>query len=171
MHFVPALLDDHGRNRLPGHGITIHSCVLQPESRGELTLKSADPRAAPALQPQYLSTERDRRLMIECVALSREIKSQSAFSPYLDDEIYPGNSVSTDSEVLEFIRQKSESIYHPIGTCKMGIDEMSVVDPQLNVRGLTGLSVVDASVMPKLLSGNTNAPTIMIAEKFAAELA
>lgn len=170
MHFVPALLDDHGRNRLPGHGITIHSCFLRPESRGELTLKSADPATAPALQPRYLSTERDRRLMLECVALSRDILSQSIFGQYLDDEIFPGSDVQTDAEILEFIRQKSESIYHPIGTCKMGIGEMAVVDPKLNVHGLSGLSVVDASIMPSLLSGNTNAPTIMIAEKFAAEL-
>ncbi len=170
MHFVPALLDDHGRNRLPGHGMTVHACALRPESRGEITLKSADPTAAPALQPRYLSTAYDRRLMIECVRLAREILAQPAFSDHVGEEIFPGAALQTDDEILEFVRRKAESIYHPIGTCRMGNDELAVVDHQLKVRGLQGLSVVDASVMPSLVSGNTNAPTIMIAEKFAAEL-
>jgi choline dehydrogenase len=168
MHFVPALLDDHGRNRLPGHGMTIHACGLRPESRGEITLRSADPLQAPALQPRYLTTAHDRAMMIECVRLSRKIFSQPAFKPHAADEIFPGRELRTEAELLEFIRRKAETIYHPIGTCRMGVDEMAVVDPALNVRGLQGLSVVDASVMPKLVSGNTNAPTIMIAEKYAA---
>jgi choline dehydrogenase len=102
------------------------------------------------------------------VRLSREIFSQPAFKPHAADEIFPGPLLRTEGELLEFIRRKAETIYHPIGTCRMGMDEMAVVDPALNVRGLQGLSVVDASVMPKLVSGNTNAPTIMIAEKYAA---
>ena len=168
MHFVPALLDDHGRNILPGHGMTIHACALRPESRGRLTLKSTDPMAAPAMQPNYLSEDYDRRIMQECVRLSREIFAQEAFRPYTGDEVFPGAAVQTEQQVLEFIRNKAESIYHPIGTCRMGVDDMAVVDPSLNVRGIQGLSVVDASIMPTLVSGNTNAPTIMIAEKFAA---
>jgi len=169
MHFVPAFLDDHGRNILPGHGMTIHACALRPESRGELTLKSPDPRVAPAMQPNYLSEDYDRRVMLECVRLSREIFAQEAFSPFVGDELFPGADAQSDEAVLAFIRKKAESIYHPIGTCRMGVDEMAVVDPALQVRGMEGLSVVDASIMPNLVSGNTNAPTIMIAEKFAAE--
>jgi choline dehydrogenase len=168
MHFVPAFLDDHGRNILPGHGMTIHACALRPESRGELTLRSADPDAQPRLQPNYLDHEYDRRMMLECVRLSREIFAQPAFQPYAGAELYPGPDARSDGAILEFIRRKAETIYHPIGTCKMGVDEMAVVDPALKVRGLDGLFVVDASVMPTLVSGNTNAPTIMIAEKFAA---
>jgi choline dehydrogenase len=168
MHFVPAFLDDHGRNILPGHGMTIHACTLRPESRGELTLQSGDPEAAPLLQPNYLDHEYDRRMMLECVRLSREIFAQAAFEPYAGAELYPGEGVDTDEAVSNFIRRKAETIYHPIGTCKMGVDDMAVVDPELKVRGLEGLFVVDASVMPTLVSGNTNAPTIMIAEKFSA---
>jgi choline dehydrogenase-like flavoprotein len=170
MHFVPALLDDHGRNRLPGHGMTIHACALRPESRGEIFLRSADPAEAPALQPHYLETEYDRKMMIECARLSREIFAQAAFESFAGREVFPGSQVQTDAEILDFVRRKAESIYHPVGTCKMGVDEASVVDHKLNVRGLQGLSVVDASIMPNLVSGNTNAPTIMIAEKYAAEL-
>jgi len=170
MHFVPAFLDDHGRNILPGHGMTIHACALRPESRGELTLYSADPLAAPRLQPNYLTAEYDRRIMLECVRLARRIFSQPAFQPYAGDELYPGTGAESDEALLAFVRRKAETIYHPVGTCKMGVDEMAVVDPQLNVRGLQALSVVDASIMPTLVSGNTNAPAIMIAEKFAAKL-
>jgi choline dehydrogenase len=169
MHFVPALLDDHGRNTLPGHGMTIHACALRPESRGELTLKTANPTEAPAMQPNYLSKRYDRNMMLECVKLSREIFAQESFAPYRDGEIFPGPEAQSEESVMEFVRNKAETIYHPIGTCKMGSDEMSVVDPQLRVHGLQGLSVVDCSVMPTLVSGNTNAPAIMIAEKFAAE--
>jgi choline dehydrogenase len=170
MHFVPALLDDHGRNVLPGHGMTIHACVLRPESRGELTLQSADPFAVPLLQPNYLDKEYDRRLMLECAKLARGIFSQDAFRPFAGDELYPGTDAQSDDALLDFIRRKAESIYHPVGTCKMGGDDLAVVDTALNVRGLEALSVVDASIMPALVSGNTNAPTIMIAEKFAAQL-
>jgi choline dehydrogenase len=170
MHFVPALLDDHGRNILPGHGMTIHACALRPESRGQLTLKSADPTEAPAMQPNYLSEEYDRLMMLECVSLARKIFAQKAFDPHRADEIFPGAEVQSEEALMEFIRNRWETSYHPIGTCKMGSDELAVVDPKLNVHGVQGLSVVDASVMPTLVSGNTNAPTIMIAEKFAAEL-
>jgi len=168
MHFVPALLDDHGRNILPGHGMTIHACTLRPESRGELTLKSADPTQAPAMQPRYLTAEYDRVMMLECVRMARLIFSQKAFDPHRGEEIFPGPSAQSDEDIMQFIRNKAETIYHPIGTCKMGTDDMAVVDPDLNVHGIEGLSVVDASIMPTLVSGNTNAPAIMIAEKFSA---
>lgn len=165
MHFVPALLDDHGRNRLPGDGYTVHACPLRPQSRGRIGLHSADPRQPPAIRANYLSEPEDLEMMIECVRLSRAILNQPAFKPFRGHEIYPGNEVESRQGMIEFIRAKAESIYHPVGTCRMGSDERAVVDPQLRVRGIEGLRVVDASVMPSLVGGNTNAPTVMIAEK------
>jgi choline dehydrogenase len=170
MHFVPALLDDHGRNRLEGHGMTIHACNLRPTSRGSIWLKSRDPAEPPAMQANYLATEYDRHMMIECAKLSRIIFQQEAFAAYRDGEIFPGADTQSDDELLAFIRRKAETIYHPIGTCKMGTDGMAVVDPELRVHGIENLRVVDASVMPALVSGNTNAPTMMIAEKCAASM-
>jgi choline dehydrogenase len=167
MHFVPALLDDHGRNRLPGDGYTLHACNLRPESRGHLALKSDDPREAPAIHANYLSEPEDVEMMLECVRVSREILAQPAFRPFRAHEIHPGNDVTDREGLLGFIRSKAESIYHPVGTCRMGVDPLAVVDPELRVRGIAGLRVVDASVMPTLIGGNTNAPTIMIAEKAA----
>jgi choline dehydrogenase-like flavoprotein len=171
MHFVPALLDDHGRNQLPGHGMTIHACNLRPESRGEIRLASADPALAPLIHARYMHTEHDRTMMLECARLARKIFGQPAFAEFRGAEIFPGDVAQSDPELLAFIRRKAETIYHPIGTCRMGQDELAVVDPELRVRGVDNLRVVDASVMPSLISGNTNAPTIMIAEKTAAALA
>jgi choline dehydrogenase len=167
MHFVPALLDDHGRNRLPGDGYTLHACNLRPESRGHLALKSADPRQSPAIHANYLSEPEDVEMMLECVRLSREILAQPAFRPFRAHEILPGDDVTDREGLLGFIRAKAESIYHPVGTCRMGTDPLAVVDPELCVHGIEGLRVIDASVMPTLVGGNTNAPTIMIAEKAA----
>ena len=167
MHFVPALLDDHGRNRLPGDGYTLHACNLRPESRGYLSLKSDDPREPPAIHANYLSEPEDVEMMLECVRVSRAILAQPAFRPFRAHEIHPGDEVSDREGLLGFIRAKAESIYHPVGTCRMGLDPLAVVDPELRVRGIAGLRVVDASVMPTLIGGNTNAPTIMIAEKAA----
>ncbi|MEZ5472800.1 MAG: choline dehydrogenase [Marinicella sp.] len=166
-HFVPAMLDDHGRNRLKGSGYTLHMCVLRPESRGEIKLKSANPEDYPHIQPNYLSVENDFRLMLEGFKIQRKIFAAKAFDPYRDEEIFPGNDARTVKQVVEFIRNKAESIYHPIGTCKMGSDDMAVVDQELKVHGIEGLRVVDASAMPTLVSGNTNAPTIMMAEKIS----
>ena len=118
--------------------------------------------------PEISDAEYDRMMMLECVRQARRIFSQAAFTPHRGNEIFPGVEAQSDEQVMEFIRQKAETIYHPIGTCKMGADDLAVVDPDLNVHGIEGLSVVDASIMPTLVSGNTNAPTIMIAEKFAA---
>ncbi|MBY6204418.1 choline dehydrogenase [Halomonas denitrificans] len=165
MHFVPALLDDHGRNRLPGDGYTLHACNLRPESRGHLALKSDDPRAAIVIHANYLSEPEDVEMMLECVRVSREILAQPAFRPFRAHEIHPGGDVDTRSGLLEFVRNKAESIYHPVGTCRMGADDGAVVDAELRVKGVEGLRVVDASIMPTLIGGNTNAPTIMIAEK------
>ena len=161
------LLDDHGRNILPGRGMTIHACPLRPQSRGELLLKSADPAMAPSMQPNYLQSKQDLELMLEAARLAKEIFSQELFSPYVDGFIFPEDSVKTRDEQIDFIRRKAETVYHPIGTCKMGNDDLAVVDSDLRVYGVDNLRVVDASIMPELVSGNTNAPAIMIAEKCA----
>ena len=168
-HFVPAMLDDHGRNRLPGRGFTLHACALRPRSRGYLRLRSADPAVPPAIHANYLSDpeSHDLRSMREAVRMSREILNASAFAAYRGDEIHPGATATDDAAIDAFIRRKAETIYHPTGTCRMGRDGTSVVDPKFRVHGLDGLRVVDASVMPKLIGGNTNAPTIMMAERAA----
>jgi len=161
------MLDNHGRNTLPGRGMTIHACQLRPESRGDIRLKSADPLEAPAIQPNYLQSRHDLETMLEGARMSKEIFEQAAFSPYRDGFIFPEESVQTREQQIDFIRRKAETIYHPIGTCKMGEDPLAVVDTDLKVHGIDGLRVVDASIMPTLVSGNTNAPAIMIAEKCA----
>ncbi len=170
LHFVPAQLDDHGRNQLPGYGYTIHACYLQPHSRGEIRLQSADPLQAPLIDPRYLSEQQDIDAMLSAARLAREVMAAPAFDDYRGTEILPGADCKTDAELLEFIRRKAETIYHPVGTCKMGADKMAVVDHQLKVHGLEGIRVIDASIMPKLVSGNTNAPTIMFAEKISDHL-
>jgi len=169
-HFVPALLDDHGRHRLPGYGYTLHACYLHPHSRGNLRLRSTDPSAPVAIHAGYLSDPEGHDLarMVEAAKLSREIFAQPAFDPYRGKPVFPETEPGSDAEWETFIRRKAETVYHPVGTCRMGRDERAVVDSELRVRGISGLRVVDASVMPALPSGNTNAPTIMIAERAAA---
>ncbi|MCU0758430.1 MAG: choline dehydrogenase [Steroidobacteraceae bacterium] len=170
-HFVPAQLDDHGRNRLPGHGFTVHACGLRPRSRGSIRLASADPTVPPRIAPRYLSEPEDLDLLVEAVHLSRDIVGAGAFDDWRGEELFPGPGHESRRALIEFIRRKAESIYHPVGTCRMGParEPDSVVDACLRVHGLEALRIVDASVMPQLVSGNTNAPTIMIAER-AAEL-
>jgi choline dehydrogenase len=169
LHFVPALLDDHGRHRLDGDGYTLHACALHPKSRGHVELASANPGDKVRIFANYLSDAEghDRRMLVECAKLARRILAQPAFAPFRGEEIFPGAQVQGDAALADFIRRKAETIYHPIGTCRMGDDADSVVDPRLRVRGIDGLRVVDASVMPTLIGGNTNAPTVMIAEKAA----
>lgn len=164
-HFLAALMYDHTRRKADRHGFMVHVCQLRPESRGSISIRSADPFDPPIIQPNYLEAEEDRRALREGVKLAREIFAQSAFDPYRGPELMPGAHVQRDEQIDAFIRKTAETIYHPIGTAKMGTDEDAVVDPQLRVYGIDGLRVVDASVMPVLVSGNTNAPTIMIAEK------
>jgi len=169
LHFIPALLDDHGRNRLPGYGYTMHACMLRPKSRGTIRLQSADPVVKASIQPNYLSDAEgyDLKMLVEGVKLSRQIFAAAPFDAYRGNEIHPGNATRSDAEIEAFIRRKAETVYHPVGTCRMGSDASAVVDPELRVHGVAGLRVVDASVMPTLPGGNTNAPTIMIAEQAA----
>lgn len=169
-HFLPAMLDDHGRRQLPGRGMTIHACFLRPESRGEIRLQSADPAAAPLIQPNYLQANRDLEMMLECARLGQEIFRQAAFRPFMEGFIYPEESVTSADDLKDFVRRKAETVYHPAGSCKMGSDPLAVVDSELRVHGIEGLRVADASIMPTLVSGNTNAPVIMIAEKCAAAM-
>ncbi len=164
-HFVPAILDDHGRNRIEGNGYTLHMCYLRPESRGHLQLSSNDPMQPIKIFANYLSEPNDLAQMKKGFEIQREIFSNTAFDEFRDSEIFPGEKVQSDAEIEAFIRNKAESIYHPVGTCKMGHDESAVVDDHLKVHGVKNLRVIDASIMPHLVSGNTNAPTIMIAEK------
>ena len=168
-HFVPAMLDDHGRHRLPGDGFTVHACFLRPRSRGRIRLVSASAGDKPRIEANYLGDPDgfDLRMMLECARLSQTLLAQKAFEPFRGAPIYPSQEHPSDEELLAFIRAKAETVYHPVGTCRMGEDARAVVDAELRVRGVEGLRVVDASVMPALPGGNTNAPTIMIAERAA----
>ena len=165
--FLPAKMNDHGRDikSLMSYGMTGHVTLLRPKSRGHVGLISSDPTAAPKIQLNMLSHPDDMKDMVVGVRKTRELMDSPVFSEYKTEELYPGDGCESDAAIEEFLRRKANHIYHPIGTCKMGIDDMAVVDPQLRVHGLKGLRVVDASVMPSLIGGNTNAPTIMIAEK------
>ena len=166
LHFVIAIVDDHARKLHLGYGYSCHVCVLHPHSRGRVFLQSAAPMAAPGIDPQFLSDERDMARLIKGAKLTRAIMQAPAMDKYRGRELFMRGDES-DAELAENIRARADTIYHPVGTCKMGVDKMAVVDPQLRVHGMRGLRVVDASVMPTLTGGNTNAPTIMIAEKAA----
>ncbi len=165
LHFIAGLMFDHTRRKADRHGFMAHVCQLRPESRGYISLQSADPLMPPLIQPNYLESEEDCRALREGVKIAREVFAQAAFDTYRGPELMPGAHVMRDEEIDAFVRKTAETIYHPVGSAKMGIDADAVVDPQLRVYGVDGLRVVDASVMPALVSGNTNAPTIMIAEK------
>lgn len=169
IHTVLAIMQDHGKVSVAKDGFTFHVCQLRPESRGRVGLRSADPLDDPAIFANYLATEEDRRALREGVKMMRQVAEQPALGPYRKEELYPGKDVQSDDQIDAWIRKHAETIYHPVGTCKMGAagDDMAVVDAELKVRGIEGLRVVDASVMPTLVGGNTNAPTIMIAEKAA----
>ncbi|MDT0594118.1 GMC family oxidoreductase [Glaciecola petra] len=168
-HFLPAILLDHGRKTAFGYGYGLHVCCLYPKSSGEIRLQSSDPRHPAVIDPKYLEHEDDQKVMIDGVKKAREILAAKAFTQYQSREIGPGPEAQSDAEILSFIRKRAETIYHPIGTCKMGRveDDSTVVDSELKVKGIANLRVIDASVMPRLVGGNTNAPTIMIAERAA----
>jgi choline dehydrogenase len=169
IHGVLAIMQDHGKVQVEKDGFTLHVCQLRPESRGKVGLRSADPFDDPTILANYLATEEDRRAIREGVKIAREVVAQSALDPYREAEYAPGGDVRTDQQIDAWVRTKAETIYHPVGTCRMGAagDPLAVVDDQLRVQGITGLRVVDASVMPTLIGGNTNAPTLMIAERAA----
>jgi len=149
-------------------GMTISACQLRPESRGTITLASPDPLAKALIHANYLATETDRRCMVEGIKLARRLAATRAFAGTIEAEVSPGPALADDGEILDWIRATGGTIYHPSGTCRMGGDPASVVDPELRVRGIGGLRVADASIMPTVVSGNTNAPCIMIGEKCAA---
>ena len=164
-HFVISIVDDHARKLHLGYGYSCHVCVLRPYSRGEVFLKSADPLAAPGIDPRFLSDERDLQTLIRGAKMTRAMLEAPAMAKYMHKELFGVSDDTTDFEWEQHIRNRSDTVYHPVGTCKMGHDEMAVVDSNLRVHGMQGLRVVDASIMPALVSGNTNAPTIMIAQK------
>jgi choline dehydrogenase len=154
--------------RIKGHGITINTCNLRPRSIGELKLNSANPLDPPAINPNFVSDPYDWKMSIEGFKWGRKILAAPAFRPYIKCEYMPGANAQSDSEIRAYIRKWSKTDYHPVGSCKMGHDELAVVDTQLRVRGIGGLRVIDASIMPTPISGNTQAPSIMIGEKGAA---
>uniref|UniRef100_A0A7N5JDH2 Choline dehydrogenase n=1 Tax=Ailuropoda melanoleuca TaxID=9646 RepID=A0A7N5JDH2_AILME len=168
-HFLPSQVIDHGRVPTQQEAYQVHVGTMRSTSVGWLKLRSADPRDHPVIQPNYLSTETDIKDFRQCVKLTREIFAQKALAPFRGKELQPGSHVQSDKEIDAFVRAKADSAYHPSCTCKMGqpSDPMAVVDPQTRVLGVQNLRVVDASIMPSVVSGNLNAPTIMIAEKAA----
>src|ERR1700686_1441807 len=165
IHFLPFSTDKMGEKLHPFSGFTASVCQLRPESRGSLRIRSADPAAAPEIRINYLATEVDRTTNVEGLKILRRILHAPALKPFVVEEVDPGKKVSTDAEWLAYCRRRGSTIYHPTSTCRMGSDPLAVVDQRLRVRGVEGLRVVAGSVMPDLVSGNTNAPIIMIAEK------
>jgi choline dehydrogenase len=163
-HFIPAYLKDHGRQAMMGYGLTLHVCDLLPQSRGRIVLKSTNPSVAPGIDPNYLGDEADMDTLLKALKIGRSILHAPSLAGHVRQELVPGDARRSDAELIEAIRAHAETIYHPVGTCRMGSDGKSVVDPQLRVRGVEGVRVVDASIMPRIIAGNTNAPTMMIAE-------
>jgi choline dehydrogenase len=166
-HFLPIAADYDGKEKIDQHGFQLHVGPMRPTSTGSVRLKSADPREHPAIGFNYMQTEADRTEMRAAVRLTREILAQKAFDPFRGDELRPGKGVVSDDEIDAFVRARAESAYHPSCSCAMGETGDAVVDGELRVRGVEALRVVDASVMPAVVSGNLNAPTIMIGEKAA----
>lgn len=166
-HMQPLSADKPGEGAHPFSAFTSSVCQLRPHSRGYVEIQSRDPTQHPIIQPNYLSDERDQQVVVDAIKMARHISSQPALSEHIIEEYVPGSQYQSDEELLEAARQYSQTIYHPTSTCKMGKDDMAVVDHRLKVYGIEGLRVADASVMPDIVSGNTNAPTIMIAEKAA----
>lgn len=168
LHYCPVYYMDHGFANPEGLGFSIGSTQVRPRSVGHLELASADPTDDPIIDPQYLTEDPDLEVLREGIKRSREIANAAPFDDVRGDEIWPGTDVQTDAEIEEHIRETAHTIYHPVGTCKMGSDESAVVDDRLRVRGVEGVRVADASIMPRITSGNTNAPAIAIGEQAAA---
>ncbi|WP_068829783.1 GMC family oxidoreductase [Pseudomonas sp. BMS12] len=170
LHSVVSILDDHNRKLHWGHGFSCHVCVLRPKSVGSVGLHSANPADAPRIDPNFLGHDDDVQTLLKGYRMTRDIVAQSAMARFGLKDMYSAD-LHSDEQLIDLLRRRTDSIYHPIGTCKMGHDEMAVVDGQLRVHGLQNLRVVDASVMPTLVGGNTNAPTIMLAERAAEWIA
>ncbi len=164
LHFVVSVVDDHARKLHLGHGFSCHVCLLRPRSHGTLTLASADPLAAPLIDPAFLSDPQDVDDMVAGFKLTRRLLDAPALAAWVKQDMVTAR-VRSDDDIRAALRRRVDTVYHPVGTCRMGVDDGAVVDPRLRVRGIDALRVVDASVMPTLIGGNTNAPTIMIAEK------
>jgi len=165
LHFVIGKLVDHGRKTVFGHGYSCHVCLLRPKSRGSLRLASADPQVMPLIDPGFLSDTDDVARLVRGFKRMRELLGQPALARFGGTESRASADARSDAQIEAFVRGHADTIYHPVGTCRMGVDAGAVVDPQLRVHGVEGLRVVDASVMPRLVGGNTNAPVIMVAEK------
>ncbi len=164
IHFVTGLVDDHARRIRLGHGLSCHVCVLRPRSRGSVALASADPQAAPLIDPAFFADPADLEDMVAGFKMTRRLLRAPSLAAWLGRDLFTAG-VEDDAAIREVLRRRSDTVYHPVGTCRMGSDASSVVDPELRVRGVEGLRVIDASVMARLVGGNTNAPTVMIAEK------
>ena len=165
LHFAPAMVVDHGRTQVWGHGFSCHSCLLRPKSRGTVTLKSADPMEDPLIDPKFLSHPDDMKDMIEGYKKMMEILNIEPVNKYIKQHCQRPIDINDDADIEKAIREGADTVYHPVGTCKMGNDDEAVVNQRLKVHKVEGLRVVDASIMPTLIGGNTNAPTIMIGEK------
>lgn len=166
-HFGVGYFVEHGFQQIKGHAFTMGPTLLHPFSRGDIRLRSSNPLDAPAIRANYLSDSRDMDVMLEGIKLSRKLAATKAFDAYRGTELHPGPAAKDDAALRAHISKFTETLYHPVGTCKMGNDPSAVVDSELRVHGVEGLRVVDASIMPTVVGGNTNAPTIMIAEKAA----
>lgn len=164
LHFVVSLVDDHARTLHLAHGVSCHVCLLRPRSRGTLSLASADPHAPPLIDPAFLADPRDVDDLVGGFRLTRRLMRAPSLAEVTTRDLFT-EGVESDDQIRAVLRARTDTVYHPVGTCRMGRDDQAVVDPQLRVRGVHGLRIVDASVMPAIVSGNTNAPTIMIAEK------
>lgn len=164
LHFIPGIVDNHCHKFHFSRGMSLHSCVLRPKSRGRIKLKSSDPLHAPSIDPDFLNHEYDMNLIIKAYKISQEIMEHDELKLYGGKALYGAKS---DEELIHLIRQRADTVYHPVGSCRMGSDDMAVVDSRLHVHGIEGLVVADASIMPQIVSGNTNAPTMMIAEQAA----
>ena len=165
--FGPVYYLDHGFLRPDGDGFTLGPILLQPKSRGTVRLASADPLAAPTIDPRYGEADGDLELLVEGLRIARRIAAQNALAPFRGPEHLPGEAATSDQALLAHLREWAFTLYHPVGTCKMGVDDDAVVDPRLRVRGIDNLRVADASILPTITRGNTNAPTLAIAEKAA----
>ncbi len=167
IHVVPTFNSDVDRAAPDGHGFSLDPCYLRPKSRGEVRLRSADPKERPLVDPHFLEAQEDVDTLVRGVHLSRSILRQPALAQLLAEEVMPGPAVQSDADIESFVRGNAKTAYHPVGTCRMGNDERAVVDHRLKLRGFDNVWISDASVMPLLVSGNTNAPTIMIGERAA----